>query len=215
MVIPDWWRTESRNALSVSVPDWTTFSKGEAVEDGAMALPITLPVRTWAALDAALHFFRNGPDNLADFFPLVRDCQTLHEKLGRLGIAHSYVQIGSVALDRPELRLHVASTLNLRQALRLQFTPTEARGLALACWQVIDAQMTLLEGILLPHEVDEIQAARSFLSEVRRLECPMPFADSRGLGMLRWNDDANQYEFDTRTSHRLMTAFLHQRASLN
>lgn len=180
-----------------------------------MSLPVALPVRTWAALDAALAFFRNGPHNLAKFFPLVRDCQDLHHKLTVLGIQHYYAAISAAADVRPHFRLHVVGTHNLRQLLRLQFSDEEARGLALACWQVIDAMTTLLDGMLLEHEVEEIESARAFLSELRRLDCPMPFADGRGLGMLRWSDRASYYSFEARTAHRLLAAFLHQKASLN
>src|SRR6516225_2252333 len=69
-----------------------TFLEGRNLP---MPIALTLPVRTWAALDAALTFFRTAPPDVKASQRFARACAFLHRLIRRAGLRWRYVNVST------------------------------------------------------------------------------------------------------------------------
>jgi hypothetical protein len=180
-----------------------------------MAVVLTMTVRTWAALDAGLAFFRQTPPEVEPGQRLARHCRYLHSALRRTGLRAGYVRIGAVAPGRSLLRLHVRGQLSPGQALEMELPRPVARSLARACLTIIEVQTDNELGQLLDHEAEELQAARTFLSELRRQSLPTLVPEKRGRGLIAWDDARQEYSFTAHVAWRVQEHYLRVGASPN
>lgn len=180
-----------------------------------MAVALTMTVRTWAALDASLAFFRSTPPEVEPGQRLARHCRYLHTVLRRAGLRAGYVRIGAIAPGRALMRLHLRGLLEPLQRLEVELPRQVARSLAGACLTVVEVQTDSELGQLLDHEAEELQAARVFLSELRRQSLPSLVPAKRCRGLLRWDDARQEYAFATHVARRVQQHYLRVGASPN
>jgi hypothetical protein len=180
-----------------------------------MEVAITLSIRTWAALDVALGFFRAAPGKLADG-RITRQCQRLHILLRRAGIRSRYALVGTADSGKSLLRLHVQGPPQ-REPWILNLPMRAAQSLAEACLTVISVQSDPQLGALLEYEAEELQAARAFLSEVRRQfpELGRVVRRVRGPKPLRWDERCQEYQFLPPVAQRVQGHYLRVGAGVN
>ena len=65
-----------------------------------MPIVLTLPVRTWASLDAALLFFRFTPLEDPAAQRRAKHCRRLHNQLQRSGVRSLYAPVGQGRLGK-------------------------------------------------------------------------------------------------------------------
>ncbi len=182
-----------------------------------MPIALTLPVRTWAAVDAALAFFRKAPPHIAAVQPLTRRCRQLHGALRRAGVRSRYRTIATLGPGKSLLRLQVACRPLVPRLLTLHFSQAVVRSLAGACLTIIAVLTDLETEVLLDHEAEELHATRAFLSELRR-EATGPLAlvpDRKGKHQLSWDERRREYGFTNRTAERVSQHYRRVGASLN
>jgi hypothetical protein len=181
-----------------------------------MTLTIRLPIRDLATLDTALAFFRAAPAKLAPARQLARHCQYLHDALASAGIQGEYTAVGVVGEGRPLLRLRIKSVYSPRQVLALQLPGATVRGLVRACLIILEVQTEAVETVLLGHEVEELQAIRSFFSVLRRQGLGVKAAaPRRARPLLRWREDREEYGFTRRIALRVQKYYLRAGMSVN
>jgi hypothetical protein len=180
-----------------------------------MAVALTMTVRTWAALDAALAFFRSAPAEIEPGQRLGRHCRYLHTLLRRSGLKAAYVRIGAIAPGRALMRLHVRGMHSPHQTLELDLPRQVAKSLAHACLTIIEVQTDCELGQLLDHEAEELQAAKAFLSELRRQAENRLVPAKRGRGLLAWDDGRQEYSFTAHIAWRVQEHYLRVGASPN
>lgn len=183
-------------------------------QDGLRMVVLGLPVRSWASLDAALAFFRATPPEVEPGQRLARHCKYLHRMLRRHGMQSKYVRIGTIAPGRLLMRLHLHG-LPPQQYLEIELPRSVARSLARACLTIIEVQTDCELGQLLDHEAEELQAARSFLSELRRQSMPVLVPEGRGRGLIAWDDTRQEYAFADPVARRVQQHYLRVGASPN
>jgi hypothetical protein len=180
-----------------------------------MEVAITLPIRTWATLDVALGFFRAAPGKLAEG-RITRHCQRLHILLRRGGIRSRYALVGTADSGKSLLRLHVQGPPQ-REPWILNLPLRAAESLAEACLTIMGVQTDPQLGALLEYEAEELQAARSFLSEVRR-QCPTlgrVVRRVRGPKSVRWDERGQEYVFVPPVAQRVHWHYLRVGAGVN
>jgi tRNA isopentenyl-2-thiomethyl-A-37 hydroxylase MiaE len=69
--------------------------------------------------------------------------------------------------------------------------------------------------VLLDHEAEELQAARAFLSEVRRQYPKKLVPSSRLRGLIRWDETRQEYQFCEWMARRVQQHYLRVGASPN
>jgi hypothetical protein len=180
-----------------------------------MLVTMSLPVRTWAALDAALEFFRTAPIEIAASRRLGKACRRLHQALARTGLRSHYVPVGVIAPGRSVLRLRVETSSETGDILPMALPVAVARGLAKACLAVICVQADPEMGRLLDHEAEEIQAARDFLSELRRQSQDPGNAVGRVPHSLHWDERRQEYGFSEPVAWQVLKHYLSAGACLN
>jgi hypothetical protein len=181
-----------------------------------MPIAVRLPVRTWAALDAALGFFREAPGAVAAARPLARHCRALHDALRTAGVRWQYVRISQSADGRPLFRLYVGGPYPVGHPLTLSLSPAATRALARLCLTVIEVQTDVQNGPLLDHEAEELQAARAFLTELRRQTDRAALIPlGRGRPPVCWHEQVREYDFTGRAARRMHQHYLRAGACLN
>ncbi|MCS6976773.1 MAG: hypothetical protein NZM31_07145 [Gemmatales bacterium] len=180
-----------------------------------MDVKLILPARTWAALDAALAFFRTAPGDVSSAQRLRRHCCVLHNLLQRLGLRSSYVRVGSVAPGRELFRLRVRGDHGPLHPLELCLNESVARSLAVACLTIIEVQTDAELGRLLDHEAEELLAARHFLSELRKTSARKIIPLRRARGLIVWDERRREYLFTAQAAWRVQEHFLRAGASPN
>lgn len=133
-----------------------------------MPIELCLLVRTWAALDAALAFFRLAPPQVDAGQRLAKPCRRLHRLLRAAGIRCKYDTIGLSGSGKSMLRLRIASIKPVSQTVALVVPPLVAKRVAKACLTMIEVHTDSEGAPFLEYEVDELQAARLFLGELHR-----------------------------------------------
>src|SRR5688500_15320634 len=103
-----------------------------------MPVAISLPGRTWAALDAALDFFRSAPFHVEAAQRLARHCRMLHRALQRAGVRSRYVSVSPTAPGRCLLRLHVKCGNARGELVAMQLPTGVARSIAEASMAIIE-----------------------------------------------------------------------------
>ncbi len=181
-----------------------------------MLVTLSLPVRTWAALDAALEFFRTAPVEVASSRRLGRACRKLHRALSRAGVRGRYVPVGIAGPGRSVLRLHVRS-LATGELVRITLPRGTLHAIAKVCVTVIRVQTDPEIGLLLDHEAEEIHAARAFLSELRRQGHPalVRVREAGPQRQLSWDEQRQEYGFTERVARRVQQHYLSVNAGLN
>lgn len=180
-----------------------------------MEVKLNLPARAWAALDAALAFFRCAPGDILSARRLMRHCRFLHHLLNQSGLRSSYIRVGSVAPGRDLLRLRVHGEHSPQHPLEIKLPDKVARGLAEACLTVIEVQTDAELGHLLDHEAEELLAAKLFLSELRRTCAKRLIPHGRGQGLIVWDERRREYLFTAQAAWRVQQHFLRAGASPN
>jgi hypothetical protein len=179
-------------------------------------LTFELPIRTWAALDAALGFFRSAP-GAAEGNELTMACQRLHRVLRRAGIKGKYQLLGTAANGKSVLRLQVMSRPPLRQPWLLPLPNRVAFYLAEACLTVLRVQTDPELGLMLDYEAEELQACRVFLTEARR-QFPAVrrvFRKVRGPQPVEWDKRYQEYVFTPPVAERVHCHYLRVGAGVN
>ena len=181
-----------------------------------MDVAIGLPIRTWAALDVALGFFRAAPKPLADA-RLTRHCRKLHNLLRRAGIHGRYALIGTASTGKSLLRLHVDSEPPPRVPWVLRLPRGSVRTLTEACWTVLRTHHDPQLASLLDYEAEELQAARAFLSEVRRQWPEIGHMSGKPGGALplAWDEQHDEYVFTSPVAERIQRHYLRVGAGVN
>lgn len=180
-----------------------------------MEVKIILPTRTWAALDAGLAFFRSAPTEMTSARRLMRHCVYFHKLLQNCGLHSNYVRVGTVAPGRDLLRLHIKGNHPPRQPLEIKLPKMIARSLAEACLMVIEVQTDAELGTLLDHEAEELLAARTFLSELRRCSFKQLIPPRRAQRVIVWDKRRQEYLFTAQAAWRVQQHFLRVGASPN
>jgi len=181
-----------------------------------MKLPVELPVRTWAALDAALAYFRSAPQELVELEKLARPCQRLHRAVQRAGIRHHHVRVPARWPDGCLLRLHVHCLSGMKTPIRLRIPVRTALRLARACLIVICSHATLGPDLLLEHEAEELLAARAFLTQLHRRGLPRhKLLRAAATPPLSWSDYRHEFDFTACLAHRLAQHALRSGAGVN
>jgi hypothetical protein len=183
-----------------------------------MPISLTLPVRTWAALDAALGFFRAVPTTIAAAQDLCRHCRRLHTTLRRSGLKAWYIPVGLEAPGRSLLRLHIRGRQPPHESLMIELPRRVARGAARACLTILDVQADLGNDGLLDHEAEELQAVRAFLTEIRRgseEEFRLFIPRQHGLDQLTWDETRHEYSFTGPVALKVCQHYLRVGACLN
>jgi hypothetical protein len=182
-----------------------------------MPIPLTLPVRTWAALDAALGFFRSAPNEMPAAHKMAQHCRQFHRALKKIGLECEYRLIAALPTHKPLLRLHLKWGGPAVQPLVLRLPVPVVRSLVRACLTIVSAQTQLEADALLDYEVEELQATRAFLSEVRRQACgPQNLVpERRGRQPLSWDERRKEYGFSPRMAARVHLHYLRAGASMN
>jgi len=180
-----------------------------------MVVQLTMTARTWAALDAALSFFRAAPAEIEPGQRLSRHCRLVHKRLRQAGLRADYVRIGCVAPGRALMRLHVRGQVGAKDRLEIELPRRVARSLASACLTIIEVQTDCELGQLLDHEAEELQAARTFLSELRRQGVPGLIPARRGRGLIIWDEARQEYSFTAHVAWRVREHYLRVGASPN
>jgi hypothetical protein len=182
-----------------------------------MPMVLTLPVRTWAALDAALSFFRFTPMEDPTAQRRARHCRRLHHLLQRSGVRALYVPVGIGRLGKQILRLHVRCIPSLREPLALELPLPVVRSLCRVCLYVLEVQADAGVEPLVDHEAEELRSIVAFLSAVR---CAGPLGcrlAPRRLGQfpLAWDERREQYALVDPIAYRLHQHYLRVGAALN
>ncbi len=182
-----------------------------------MQVTLSLPVRTWAALDAALEFFRKAPVEVAASRRMAKACRKLHQALYRAGVRSRYVPVGVVGPGRSVLRLHVKTLVGWQALVRVTLPRGIASRIARVCLTVIRVQTDPEIGRLLDHEAEEIQAARAFLSELRRQGHPalVRVGEAGPQRQLRWDERRQEFRFADPVAWRVQQYYLSVGASCN
>ena len=177
---------------------------------------IELPIRTWAALDVALGFFRASPGH-AEGNELTLSSQRLHRRLRKGGIRARYLLLGTSPSGKSMLRLQVESRPPLRQPWLVNLPSRMTLRLAEACLTVIRVQTDPALGPLLDYEAEELQACRAFLSEVRRLLPPVRRVLRRlkGPPPVVWDKRHQEYVFTPPVAERVHGHYLRVGAGVN
>ncbi len=183
-----------------------------------MPIRITLPIRTWAALDAALVFFRSTPPStVAGARQRTLHCRRLHQALLDAGVRAHHIRLDSLAKNRPVLRLWIESKVGLRNTLPLDLPLPVVRTVARTCLSILEVQGCLASGPLVTHEAEELQALQAFLTEARR-QNPSPRSlvpPCRRAAQLRWDESRGEYAFLGPMIHRLHQYYRRTGASVN
>jgi hypothetical protein len=179
-----------------------------------MPVTLTLSPRTWASLDAALGFFRMAPAEVAASQRLAEHCRRLHRRLHRLGIRWRYAEAGLTDWGRTLLRLQVQRQQEGSQEITLDLPQSVARSLAKACLIIIEVQSDNDDLLLLDHETEELQAAKEFLSELRRRSV-VSLVPERRRRIIRWDEAHQEYLFNPRMLQRVQDHYLRTGASPN
>jgi hypothetical protein len=182
-----------------------------------MRIAITLPVRTWAALDVALAFFRSAPAEVAVHTRLTRHCRRFHQRLRHLGVCGRYVSLGTASAGKSLLRLQVDSPLGPTEPLEILLPREQARTLARACVTVIEVQTDPECGLLLDYEAEELRAAQAYLTAFRREadQLPRNLRGRSGRALLRWDDRHQEYCLARHVAERIHQSYRCAGAGLN
>jgi hypothetical protein len=180
-----------------------------------MRIAVELPVRTWAALDAALAYFRMAPEELVELDKLARPCRRLHRAVQRAGIRHHHVVLPA-GFDKCLLRLHVRCLSGLRMPIRMRIPRRTALRLARCCLIVVCSHSNLGKDVLLEHEAEELLAARAFLTELHRAGVPRRMLLCGGeIPPLAWSDVRKEFDFTSALAMRLAQHALRAGVAVN
>lgn len=182
-----------------------------------MPIALTLLVRTWAALDAALTFFRLAPPEVESSQRLVRACTRLHRLLYQAGIRWRYVNVSTSASGTAVLRLDIRRRNVKEETVTLMVQPAVARRLASACLTIFEVHGQEDSKSFLEYEVEELQAARAFLSELcRQTNGELPILRKRsGTTPITWDAHREEFVFSDWVAYRVLQLYRRVGASVN
>jgi hypothetical protein len=182
-----------------------------------MPIALTLLVRTWAALDAALTFFRMAPPEVESSQRFARACTKLHRLIRRAGIRWRYANVSISASGKSMLRLDIRTRDLKDESVTLMMQPSVARCLGGACLTVLEVHGQEDANSFLEYEVEELQAARAFLSELcRQTDGELPILRTRGgASPLTWDAQRQEFIFSEWVAYRVLQLYRRVGASIN
>jgi hypothetical protein len=176
-------------------------------------MDVCLPIRAWAALDMALDFFRQAPEEVRAGRVLSRHCRQFRRRLRQAGLHAEYRPVGSTAFGKPLQRLIVTGPLRAEDRLVIPFRKAMAACLARACLILIEAQANATLEPLLDYEAEEVLAARAYLTALR--STGIRLADVAGKRRLRWHRLSGLYLLPPLLAARMHQHFRRAGAGLN
>ena len=182
-----------------------------------MPIALTLPVRTWAALDAALTFFRTAPPDVQASQRFARACAFLHRLIRRAGLRWRYVNVSTSSSGKAMLRLDIRWQNADEHAVTLMVHPAVARRLGSACLTILEVHGQEDANTFLEYEVEELQAARGFLSELcRQTDGELPIMRKRNSAApVTWDAQRQEFIFSDWVAYRVLQLYRRVGASIN
>jgi hypothetical protein len=181
--------------------------------EGDPPMDLCLAIRTWAALDLGLDFFRQAPEEIRAGRVLSRHCRALRRRLRQAGLHADYRAVGTTAFGKPVQRLLVTGPLRAEDTLTINFRRETAACLAQACLMLIEVQADATLEPLLDYEAEEVLAARAFLTALRG--SGLKLADVAGKRPLRWHRASGQYLLPPLLAARMHQHYRRAGAGLN
>jgi hypothetical protein len=182
-----------------------------------MPIALSLLVRTWAALDAALTFFRSAPMEVEAARRFALACRHLHRVLRRAGIRSRYLTVGICGSGKTMLRLETTSLHQTEEVITLVLRPAVASFIARACLNILEVQAEESVSSLLEYEAEELHAACGYLTELcRQTNGELPNLRKRSSAFpLVWDESRRQFMLGEWMAYKVQQLYRRVGASVN